>query len=121
MGTQFEDEPPLDPVLENVRRRLVRRMAWSLGIMMVGLMAVLGAIVYKISTPDDDTRVIALREPKTIDIELEAGERVVQSQLDSGLVMLEIVAVSGDRSLRIIDLATGQVNTRINFESTSGD
>ena len=44
-----EDEKPLDPAMENVRKKMVRLLAISLGVMMVGLMAVLGAIVYKIS------------------------------------------------------------------------
>lgn len=116
MGTQFEDEPPLDPVLENVRRKLVRRMAWSLGIMMVGLMAVLGAIVYKISTPDDGKTNLALGDPQTIGVKLADGETVRSTQLDGGLVMVETEDSAGNRSLRIVDLESGQVHTRINFE-----
>jgi len=43
-----DEEQPLDPAMERVRRKMVRLMVISIGIMMVGLMAVLGAIVYKI-------------------------------------------------------------------------
>ena len=42
-----EDEKPLDPAMERVRRKLARLMAVSIGIMLVGLMAVLGTVVYK--------------------------------------------------------------------------
>ena len=40
---------PLDPAMERVRRRLARLMVVSIGIMLVGLMAVLGAVVYRAS------------------------------------------------------------------------
>ena len=42
------DEKPLDPEMEKVRRKMVRLLAVSIGVMFIGLMAVLGAIVYKI-------------------------------------------------------------------------
>jgi hypothetical protein len=41
------EEKPLDPDMEKVRRKMVRLLAVSIGIMFIGLMAVLGAIVYK--------------------------------------------------------------------------
>ncbi|TCD15422.1 hypothetical protein [Oricola cellulosilytica] len=40
-------DAPLDPAMERVRRRLARLLVISIGTMMIGLMAVLGAIVYK--------------------------------------------------------------------------
>ena len=45
------DEQPLDPAMERVRRKMIRLLAVSIGIMVIGLMAVLAAIVYKISQP----------------------------------------------------------------------
>jgi hypothetical protein len=41
------DEKPLDPEMEKVRRKMVRLLAVSIGVMFIGLMTVLGAIVYK--------------------------------------------------------------------------
>jgi hypothetical protein len=41
------EEKPLDPEMEKVRRKMVRLLAVSIGIMFIGLMTVLGAIVYK--------------------------------------------------------------------------
>lgn len=116
MGTEFEEEPPLDPVLENVRRKLVRRMAWSLGIMMVGLMAILGAIVYKITVPEKGDADLALGEPRTIAVDIADGESITKSQLDGRLVLVETMDDAGNRSLLIVDLESGQVHTRINFE-----
>ena len=45
------EEQPLDPAMERVRRKMIRLLAVSIGIMVIGLMAVLAAIVYKINQP----------------------------------------------------------------------
>ena len=48
-----QEEKPLDPVMENVRRKMVRLQLVSGGVMLVMLMAVLGAIVYKVTRLSD--------------------------------------------------------------------
>ncbi|MAZ84102.1 MAG: hypothetical protein CML31_14225 [Rhizobiales bacterium] len=48
------EEKPLDPEMEKVRRKMVRLLAVSIGIMFVGVMAVLAAIVYKFTRPSED-------------------------------------------------------------------
>ena len=45
-----DDEKPLDPAAERVRRKLVRFMAINLGILFLALMAVVAALVYKSMT-----------------------------------------------------------------------
>lgn len=42
-----EEEKPLDPALEKIRRKMVRLLVISSSVIIVGLMAVLGSIVYK--------------------------------------------------------------------------
>ena len=42
-----EDEKPLDPAAENVRRKLVRFMIINLGLLFLALMVVIGELVYK--------------------------------------------------------------------------
>ena len=54
------DEKPLDPEMEKVRRKMVRLLAVSIGIMFIGLMTVLGAIVYKFTSSDDPAAGAAL-------------------------------------------------------------
>ena len=56
MSTQKPDEQeekPLDPVMENVRRKMIRLQLVSAGVMLVMLMVVLGAIVYKLTRLSD--------------------------------------------------------------------
>jgi hypothetical protein len=48
-----QEEKPLDPAMENVRRKMVRLQLVSAGVMLVMLMAVLGTIVYKLTRTDD--------------------------------------------------------------------
>lgn len=45
------DEKPLDPEVERLRRRMVRLLAVSIGIMLVAVMTVLAAVVYKVAQP----------------------------------------------------------------------
>ena len=53
-----EEEKPLDPATEKVRKKLVKFSAVFMGINMLALMAVLAAIVYKIGGyGDQDTSV----------------------------------------------------------------
>ena len=42
-----QEEKPLDPAMENVRRKMMRLQLVSVFVMVVSLMAVFGAIVYK--------------------------------------------------------------------------
>ena len=55
----LDEEKPLDPAVERVRRRMLRLMVISIGIMMTGLMAVLGAIVYKIGSYGEEAEAVA--------------------------------------------------------------
>ncbi len=56
------EEQPLDPAMERVRRKMIRLLAVSIGIMVIGLMAVLAAIVYKINQPVSEVATAARSE-----------------------------------------------------------
>ncbi|WP_018235511.1 hypothetical protein [Ensifer sp. BR816] len=47
-----QEDKPLDPAMESVRRKMVRLQLVSAGVMLIMLMAVLGAIVYKVTRND---------------------------------------------------------------------
>lgn len=49
MADKAQEEEPLDPAVEAIRVKMVRLLMVSGGIMMLGLMAVLAVIVYKVS------------------------------------------------------------------------
>ncbi|MEL6784369.1 MAG: fimbrial protein [Pseudomonadota bacterium] len=53
MTSGREEEEPLDPAVEAIRVKMVRLLMVSGGIMMLGLMAVLAVIVYKVTSADE--------------------------------------------------------------------
>jgi hypothetical protein len=114
-----EEEKPLDPAVEAVRQRLVRFMLINLAILGVALIAVVGAIVYKVrSRPETPPAVPALAAPSDgglIDatITLPAGSRIVSQSLSGERVSLYVEGQGGARSLYIYDTATGRMVARL--------
>ncbi len=54
-----DEDKPLDPATEKVRKKLVKFSAVFMGLNMLALMAVLAAIVYKISGSGDEAAAVA--------------------------------------------------------------
>ncbi|MEM5494917.1 hypothetical protein [Hoeflea sp. AS16] len=113
------DEKPLDPEMEKVRRKMVRLLAVSIGIMFIGLMTVLGAIVYKFTSNDDasvsSTQVAGSSASVPSDAPIEAV-----AALPAGFVV-ETISLDGNRigffgrasdgSMRVIvhDISVGRI------------
>lgn len=114
MSQDIEDEKPLDPVLENVRRKLVRRMAWSIGIMMLGLATVLGAIVYRISSDASTNKFVGFEAPYSLS--LPQGAQLLDSDLDGDNILLRIRLADGQVQLLMFDVTKGEILSRIDVE-----
>jgi hypothetical protein len=134
MNPKFDNEDaPLDPAVERVRRKVMRLMGISIAIMMFGLMAVIGAIFYKISGPDDEI-IAANGEMKnstglrqsgdqdmvdkrfadlTGNINLPQGSTIVNAQLSDGQILLSVKSVINEHSFWVYDLAAGRVFARV--------
>ena len=106
----IDEEKPLDPAVERVRRKMMRLMLISIGIMMIGLMAVLGAIVYKVSARSEaakDRPGVAGRasgvpvEPGYAGrIDLPDGSEILSTALDGGNILLRVrIPGEGERLL----------------------
>lgn len=115
----LEDEKPLDPATEKVRRKMVRLLAVSIGVMMVGLMAVLGAIVYKFN---DSGRQAATREAGSAPLPYENLEgridlpdraEIVSASLDADRVLLHIRLPDGASSLLVYSLERNRIIARV--------
>jgi len=106
----MEAEQPLDPAAERLRRKLVRLLLVSGGIMMLGLIAVFAAIVYKVGqdAPAGAGRFSA-RSPIESSIRVPAGYRLVGAELDGERALLTLEAPDGSTSLLLVDLASGAV------------
>ena len=113
-----EDETPLDPVMENVRKKMVRLLLTSLGIMMVGLMAVLGAIVYKINSGSDQAPAAARTEIPSDSalisgaIILPKGAWVNGQSLSGGRISLDVTLAGGAREIVVYDMAAQKIVAR---------
>ncbi|MEZ5812488.1 MAG: fimbrial protein [Rhizobiaceae bacterium] len=106
-----DEDKPLDPAVERVRRKMMRLMAVSVGIMMVGLMAVLLAIVYKVSVRSDAAggkgdyfeTVLALPE----------DGRIVSQSLSGERLSLLVEHGAGRQTIFVFDTATRKLAARI--------
>lgn len=113
------DEKPLDPEMEKVRRKMVRLLAVSIGVMFIGLMAVLGAIVYKFTQRDvapADAGLVAgssMSVPSDAPLEavatLPAGFAIESVTLDGARVGFFGRASDGSRRLIIHDISVGRI------------
>lgn len=113
------DEKPLDPEMEKVRRKMVRLLAVSIGIMFIGLMTVLGALVYKFTRSDDSAATGAqvagssLSVPSDAPVEgvaaLPAGFAVESVTLDGARIGFYGRASDGSMRLIIHDISIGRI------------
>ncbi len=107
----IEEEEPLDPVLERVRRKMVRLLVVSIGIMMLGLMAVLVAVVYKITNPDGNS--VASDVP--VELKIPAGSTLVSTHMSEGKVLLVLKLADGSQRILVVDQSSGMVNRRFDL------
>lgn len=101
-----EDEAaaPLDPAMERVRRKMIRLLAVSLGIMFIGLIAVLAGVVYRAA----GTAGARLPAGGRGTIVLPAGAQIRDMALDGERALLR-VGVNAADELRLVDLTSGAV------------
>ncbi|WP_377296517.1 hypothetical protein [Rhizobium sp. SGZ-381] len=111
-----QEDAPLDPVMDNVRRKMVRLQIVSGSIMFISLMAVLGAVVYKVRhAPQTPAPVVTgtgfavpADQPLAATAHLPPGFEV-QSVSHSGGQILFYGVVGGVRKALIFDLAVGRI------------
>ena len=108
-----EEEKPLDPAVENVRRKLVRFVAINLGLLAIALMAVVGALVYKSRTaPPAGEPGIEVPSPGGIvegQIPLPSGAKIVSQSLSGDRLSLSLEMPDGGRAIYIYDVRSRQI------------
>jgi hypothetical protein len=114
---ETQEEEPLDPVMENVRRKMVRLQVVSGSIMFISLMAVLLAVVYKVKNapqPEPTTVatpggfVVPADQPLSVTARLPSGFEI-RSVSQSGSQILFYGLVAGEQKVMIFDLSVGRV------------
>ncbi len=106
-----EEEKPLDPAVEKVRRKLVRFVAINLGLLFIALMAVVVAIVYKSRTPAEQPAVadpgVQVPSPEGVaegQIVLPAGARIASQSLSGNRLSMSLELPDGSRAVYIYDI-----------------
>ena len=107
-----EEEKPLDPAVEKVRKKLVRFVAVNLGLLFLALMAVVGAIVYKtrtevVATPEMPIADIPVPTGAALEgeIALPSGARIVSQALSGDRLSLDVELPDGSHAIILYDLA----------------
>ncbi|MBP1858962.1 hypothetical protein [Rhizobium herbae] len=118
-----QEDKPLDPVMENVRRKMIKLQLVSAGIMLVMLMAVLGAVVYKVTRSNDkdvaQTAAVAVPSdaPLTAIAALPAGFEVSDIALSGGQILFYGAVAGGDRKAIVFDIAAGRIVADISVKT----
>ena len=113
--TDDQEDKPLDPVMENVRRKMVRLQLVSAGVMFVSLMAVLGAVVYKVTKSEtkETTPVASLAVPSDGPIAaaaaLPAGFAVSDVSLSGAQILFYGRTVEGQQKAYVFDVSVGRI------------
>ncbi|TPL47595.1 fimbrial protein [Mesorhizobium sp. B2-4-6] len=110
-----DEEKPLDPAAENVRRKLVRFMIVNLGLLFLALMVVIGALVYKARNapvagpaPAADVQAPA-GAPLSGDIVLPVGAKVISQSLSGNRLSIDAELIDGSRSIFVYDIAERRI------------
>ena len=120
MNTTVVDEDaekPLDPAMERVRAKMARLLMISLAIMMIGLMAVLYAIVYKMSESGKQAVPVAVSVPVGADeilatITLPKGAQINGESLSGTRILFDLTLPDGKRELAVYDTTEGRFVAR---------
>jgi hypothetical protein len=110
-----DDDKPLDPEVERVRRKLLRFMIINLVILFVAFAAVIGGFIYKSSHASKRAaeQEAAVKPPSGADavaatITIPAGARIVAQTLSGRQLLLNLELADGSRSFLLYDLEAGR-------------
>jgi hypothetical protein len=111
----LDEEKPLDPQVEKVRKKLVRFVAINLGLLFLALMVVIVALVYKArnappaSAPLAGDIQVPAGEPVSGDIVLPIGARVVSQSLSGNRISIDAELADGGRAIFVYDIAERRI------------
>ncbi|MBB3398476.1 MULTISPECIES: hypothetical protein [unclassified Rhizobium] len=106
-----QDEKPLDPAMERVRRKMIRLQIVSGIIMFVSLMAVFGAVVYKTmrAPAKEPAAVMSAGVPVSVTATLPPGFVIQSSSLSGGQIMFFGASAEGVMKSLVVDIQSGRI------------
>lgn len=108
-----QEDKPLDPAMESVRRKMVRLQIVSGAIMFVSLMAVFGAVVYKVTRPAPAgvpavaSNGVPTDSPVSGTVSLPAGFAVQSTSLSGSQILFYGQGSDGKHRAIVVDTRTG--------------
>ncbi|GLS39550.1 fimbrial protein [Mesorhizobium tianshanense] len=119
-----DEEKPLDPEVEKVRRKLVRFVAINLGLLFLALMVVIAALVYKTRTAPPPANPslagdiqVPSGEPLTGDIVLPVGAKVVSQSLSGNRLSIDAELADGSRAIFVYDTTERRIVGRFSIRN----
>lgn len=111
-----EEDKPLDPAVELVRRRMLRLQVVSALIMIVSLMAVFGAILYKVMSRTDESAVassggaiVPADAPRALTATLPRGFQIADISYGDGQALIYGTKENGEQTLYLFDINSGRM------------
>ncbi|OCJ15069.1 hypothetical protein A6U87_24825 [Rhizobium sp. AC44/96] len=110
-----QEEKPLDPAMESVRRKMIRLQIVSGIIMFVSLMAVFGAVVYKtMRAPAKDAAAVTSAgvpsdAPVSVTATLPPGFVIQSSSLSAGQILFFGTTAEGVMKALVFDIKAGRI------------
>ena len=98
MAAELQDDEPLDPKVEAIRQKMMRLLMVSGGIMLVGFMALMITIVYKINQSSDRATYASATEGS---ISLPAGAQIIDTDLAGETMVLTLKLADGTNALHV--------------------
>jgi hypothetical protein len=119
-----DQEKPLDPAAEKLRKRLIRFMAINFGLLFLALMVVIGALVYKTSVARRTPTAPAAGDipapaggPASADIVLPAGAKILSQSLSGDRLLLDTQLAGGGRALFVYDVGKRRMIGRFSIRT----
>ncbi|KEG20340.1 hypothetical protein H710_00415 [Bartonella bacilliformis Ver097] len=118
----LHQEPPLNPTVERVRKKLMRLMIVSIAITIILILAVFAGVVYKIMIPEPRSHKISAPTQERLSplykdhlhtvhhtLSLPQGAKIISQSLAERMLSLQILMPDGQTKLMIYDHYTGML------------
>ncbi|MER9678106.1 fimbrial protein [Mesorhizobium sp. M0184] len=118
-----DEEKPLDPEVEKVRRKLGRFVAINLGLLFLALMVVIAALVYKArnarpaAPPLSSDIQVPIGETVNGDIVLPVGARVISQSLSGNHLSIDAELPDGSRAIFVYDITERRIIGRFSIRN----
>ncbi len=103
---EIDGDKPLDPAVERVRRKMMRLMGVSVGVMFIGIFAVLFAIVFKLKNT-------GASGPLAATIEMPKGFIIDETSIGDGTILLRGRTAKGEAQILLLDAVNGSLRGTI--------